>query len=491
LIRIFLLSIILIQTPLVLAKDKIVVGSKNFIESYILAEIIALTIEKEGEVDVERKFGLGGTGIIFEALKNGNIDLYPEYSGTIEKVILKQDTTDIPHMNSLLSKHNLMVNAQFKLNNTYALALTEEKFKEFGITKISQLKGRPNIATAFTHEFIKREDGLNALQKHYQFKLTNIIAMEHALAYEALETAKVQMIEVYSTDGKIKKLNLKILEDDRSFFPRYIGLILANKDIKDKYPRTWNALMKLNGKIDTDEMTNLNSMAEVYKIPYAVVAKKYFSNKTENVSYKRQIQWNKIIDRTIEHLKLVFISCLFSFIIGVPLGIFAYLSNSFRQPVLLLVGAVQTIPSLALLCFLIPLFGIGVFPSLIALFLYGLLPIVRGTYSGLISIDPLLNESADSLGLTLVQKLQHIKLPLASIHIMSGIKTSAVISVGTATLAALIGAGGLGTFIMTGLALNDTNIILQGAIPATMLSFAAHVFFYILDKLIIPKGLRT
>ena len=138
---------------------------------------------------------------------------------------------------------------------------------------------------------------------------------------------------------------------------------------------------------------------------------------------------------------------------------------------------------MALLCFLIPIFGIGTLPSLVALFLYGLLPIVLSTFTGIKTLDPRLIEAADSLGLTSWQKIKLIEVPLAFPQILAGIKTSAIINIGTATLAALIGAGGYGAPIITGLALNDMPTVLQGAIPAALMAFMVHGIFEVIERL--------
>jgi osmoprotectant transport system permease protein len=144
---------------------------------------------------------------------------------------------------------------------------------------------------------------------------------------------------------------------------------------------------------------------------------------------------------------------------------------------------------LALLCFLIPLFGIGLVPSLVALALYGLLPIVRNTYTGIKSLDNELIEISTVIGLDRLQRLKIVELPMSSLHILAGIKTSAIISVGTATLAAFIGAGGYGTLIVTGLALNDVPTILSGAVPASIMAVVLHAVFELLDRIFVPRGL--
>jgi len=177
--------------------------------------------------------------------------------------------------------------------------------------------------------------------------------------------------------------------------------------------------------------------------------------------------------------------------IGIPLGIWAARSPGAAQPVLATVGLIQTIPSLALLAFLIPLLGaIGIWPALVALFLYALLPIVRNTHSGIVDIAPNLRESAQALGIAPAARLRLVELPLAARSILGGIKTSAVINVGTATIAAFIGAGGYGERIVTGLALNDNQMLLAGAIPAAALALLVNWSFELLDRRLIPEGVR-
>jgi len=194
---------------------------------------------------------------------------------------------------------------------------------------------------------------------------------------------------------------------------------------------------------------------------------------------------------TGQHLMLVFVSLAAAVLIGVPLGIWAARAPAAAQPILGTVSVIQTIPALALLAFLIPLLGrIGTVPALIALFLYSLLPIVRNTHSGLADIAKSLRESAQALGLPAAAQLRLVELPLAARSILAGVKTSAVISVGTATIAAFIGAGGYGERIVTGLALNDNAVLLAGAVPAAALALLVQVLFDALDRWLIPAGLR-
>lgn len=173
-----------------------------------------------------------------------------------------------------------------------------------------------------------------------------------------------------------------------------------------------------------------------------------------------------------------------------PVGVLLSIFPGVSKPVLYFSGLLQTIPSIALLAIMIPLFGIGIFPAIVALFLYALLPILRNTATGIFSVDPIIKKVASGMGLTRWQRLRYVEIPLAMPQIFAGIKTAAVINIGTATLAAFIGAGGLGEFIVTGLALNDTGLILRGAIPAAILAILIEFTFEMIERLYIPKHLK-
>jgi osmoprotectant transport system permease protein len=252
------------------------------------------------------------------------------------------------------------------------------------------------------------------------------------------------------------------------------------------------ALRKLEGTIDEPRMIRLNAEAERTK-DYVRAANLNFENGAGSTSSPAGESFSHKLKRwTLRHLELAGLSLLLSIVVGVPLGILASRGGVVGQSILGFAGVVQTIPSLALLALLVPLpfFGISVRTAITALFLYGLLPIVRNTATGLQDIPRSIRESAIALGLEPGARLRKIFLPIASRSILAGIKTSAVINVGTATLAALIGAGGLGEPILSGLNLNDHVTILQGAIPAAVLALLVQSLFDFLDRVLIPKGLR-
>ena len=467
------------------------VGTKSFTESFILGEIVADVIEQTGETRVERTFGLGGTAVVYRAILHGDIDVYPEYTGTLSQAILKKpEISGVEEVRRELQGTGLTIGGPLGFNNTYALAVRRDTAEKLELRTISDLVQHPELTGAFSTGFSDREDGWPGLQESYGLKLADVRVMEHALTYEALVQGDVDVIDIYSTDGKLERLDLVILEDDQGFFPLYEAVLIVREDFIERYPETWRALQaRLEGQLDQAQMVHMNALADLDRKSIHLVAAEFFgrdlSDEQDDLRYLQDI--GKL---TVDHLYLVLVSLGVATLLGVPLGIVAARHRTLGQAELMLVGVLQTIPALALLCFMIPLFGIGKLPALVALTLYALLPIVRNTYSGLISIDPQLLDIAGVLGLDRWQRLSRIELPLASLHILSGVKTSAVWTVGSATLAAFIGGGGYGDLIIRGLALDDVALILAGAVPAALMALAIHGLFEVADRLLIPHGLR-
>jgi osmoprotectant transport system permease protein len=296
-------------------------------------------------------------------------------------------------------------------------------------------------------------------------------------------------MDLYSTDAKIARFHIRVLDDDRQFFPAYDALLLHRADAPARFPAAFEAFRTLEGRIDAASMVRLNARAEIDKIPFAQVAGEYLGRSAQGARTLWSALFAPDFGRLLaEHLGLVFGSLAVAAVIGVPLGMLAARSRVLAQPVLVLTGLIQTLPSLALLAFLIPLTGtIGVWPALIALFLYALLPIARNTHAGLVQVPKGLLQAGTALGLTSRQILAHVKLPLALPTIMAGVKTSAVINVGTATIAAFIGAGGFGERISQGLALNDHTVLLAGALPAAALALAVHALFEAVEWTCLPR----
>lgn len=457
----------------------IVVSSKNFSESYLLGEIMAQRLERAG-YDVKRKFGLGGTLICYEALVKGEIDIYAEYTGTLSRVILKLDGNPArSQLDEYLSRRNLQLLDSFGFDNTYALTLKETLAAELGISQISDLVGKENLAIAFSHEFLNREDGWPGLARTYGLS-AKPIGIEHGLAYQAIDDGKIQITDAYSTDGDLERYGLRVLRDDKRYFPQYLAMPLIRQDLPQGAKKV---LQELSGLINDDNMRALNGQVVIEKRSFAEVAEKFLAEQGLGKSGGQEdLFWHKLGANTLTHLKLTAIALALGCLVGLPLGMLIFRSRSLSRIMLYIAGLLQTIPSIALLALMIPLFGIGEVPAIIALFLYSLLPILRSTITALVSIDPLLKRIAEAIGLTRRQQLLHVLIPLSLPNVLSGIKTAAIISIGTATLAAFIGAGGLGEPIVTGLALNDTGLILQGAIPAACLAIIAELMFELLER---------
>jgi osmoprotectant transport system permease protein len=485
----FLPFLILFATAVSAAAQPVIIGSKKFTESYVLGEIAKRKLTDDG-IPAEHRQGMGGTIILWEALRGGQIDVYPEYTGTITQEILKSDQQlEIQQIENALGKIGIGMTEPLGFNNTYALVMRRDRAQQLGIRAISDLQKHPELRIGLTHEFLDRRDGWRPLAMEYQLNPRSVIGIDHALGYAALQNGSIDVKDAYSTDAKIAEFNLVVLKDDRKFFPRYDSVFLFRSSLPISAIAT---LRKLEGTIDEEKMIRLNAEAESTK-NYARAANLYFEHGAgSTITFVDESLAHKLARWTLRHLELAGFSLLLSVLIGIPLGIFASRGGATGHVILGFTGIVQTIPSLALLALLVPLpfFGISARTAVAALFLYGLLPIVRNTATGLQDIAQPIRDSAIALGLESGARLRKIYLPIASRSILGGIKTSAVITVGTATLAALIGAGGLGEPILSGLNLNDHATILQGAIPAAVLALVVQWFFDFLDRVLIPKGLR-
>ena len=468
--------------------DPVVIGSKKFTESYVLGEIARRALSDAG-VATEHRQGMGGTIILWQALQGGQIDVYPEYTGTIAQEILKNgQQLSFHEIRDALGKFGVGMTEPLGFDNTYALVMRRSEAQRLGIRTISDLRKHPELKIGLTHEFLDRQDGWQPLRERYGLPQQSVIGIDHALGYVALANGSIDVKDAYSTDAKIEENDLVVLEDDLRFFPKYEAVFLFRSSMS---PGAISALRRLEGTLDEKRMIHLNTEAERTK-NYTFAANLYFEDGERSTNSVGESFPQKLVRWTLRHLELAGFSLLLSVIIGIPLGIVASRGGLIGQGILGFASVVQTIPSLALLALLVPLpfFGISVRTAITALFLYGLLPIVRNTASGLQDVPRSLRESAVALGLSPFTRLWEIYLPMASRSILSGIKTSAVINIGTATLAALIGAGGLGEPILSGLNLNDHATILEGAVPAALLALLVQWFFDVLDRVLIPKGLR-
>lgn len=473
--------------------DSIKVGSKRFPESNLLAEMISQLIENKTNLTVDRKFGLGSTSICFEAINSGNIDIYPEYTGTGLTAVLKEEIkSNDPQKvfdqvyKGFKEKYKLIWLDSLGFNNTYAIAINK-KIDAKNISDLEKLKD--SLHVAFSHEFINRDDGYKGLSKYYGFSFNDVKGMEHGLVYKSIQTGDIDLTDAYSTDGNLIKYNLVLLKDDKGFFPPYYAAPIIREEVLNDHPELKEVIGSL--KINDQEIIDLNYKVEVKGESFEQVAKNFLIDKKlikgEKTDNAKELP---VVRLLIDHIALTLIATSMSILIGLPLGIFISKYSSFASPVLSFAGVIQTFPSLAILGFMIPLFGIGKTPAIAALFLYGLLPIIRNTYTGITSIDPALKEAGKGMGMTPAQIMLNLELPLSVKIIMAGIRTAMVINIGTATLAAFIGAGGLGELIVTGLSLNDNETILWGAIPAAVLALVVDFLLARLERLLEPKGLK-
>lgn len=470
---------------------KIKIGSKKFTESVILGEIVNHLLKSTGEQPIYLR-ELGGTRVLWNALLKGEIDIYPEYTGTIsEEILAGEEVHSEEEIRQALIKRGIKMTDALGFNNTYAIGMKEEVAEKLKIRKISDLQRHPDLKFGFGNEFMDRGDGWPILRRHYNLPQQNVRGLDHDLAYRGLEKGIIQAIDTYSTDAKIRYYNLRLLEDDMNHFPAYNAVILYRSDLEERAPHAVTVLKKIENKISRLEMVKMNFRANMEMIPENRIAADFLSESLslETESYE-ETAISRLLRLTTEHLYLVTISLSAAILTSIPLGIVSAKRTTLGQIILAIVGVLQTIPSLALLVFMIPLLGIGGPPAITALFLYSLLPIVRNTYTGLHDIPSHIRESAEALGLPPGARLRLVELPMASRPILAGIKTSAVINVGTATLGALIGAGGYGQLILTGIRLDNISLILQGAVPAAVLALIVQGGFEALERFFVPKGLR-
>jgi osmoprotectant transport system permease protein len=473
------------------AQTTITVGSKKFTESYILAEIAKTLLNRAGFQAVHRE-GIGGTIILWQALLHGDIGVYPEYTGTISEEILKSPAAmSTEAMRAALASQGIGMSSSLGFNDSYTLIMRRSQAEALGIKTISDLKRHPGLRAGPTPEFLGRQDGWAPLVVRYSLAFASVRGIEHGLGYAALANGSIDVKEAYTTDARLAGDVFLPLADDLHFFPQYQAVFLYRLDLPE---RAVAVLRSLEGQICETQMIALNSKAETAK-NYAAAAEAFFKDQSGEAERppegpRRRHLLAALPRLTGQHLTLVAISLIAAILVSIPLGIVASKPGLVSELILGVAGVIQTIPSLALLAFMIPVFGIGQTPAIVALFLYSLLPIIRSTATGIMTIPASLRQAATGLGLRPGARLWYVDLPIASQSILSGIKTSAVINVGTATLAGLIGGGGYGEPIQSGLQLNDTPTILSGAIPAAILALAVQAAFSGLDRLLIPKGLR-
>ena len=491
----------------------IVIGSKNFGESRLLAEIFAQTLESNG-FEVERRFDLAGTAVVFRALRSGDVHVYPEYTGTGWITLLGRDIGGSAAevlagvRREFRERHDLVWLAPLGFENAYEVAVRREVAERRNLRTIADLaRDDEGLRYAFGFEFQEREDGLVGLRRAYGLDPENVVSMQQTLKYAAAGDGEIDVLDVYTTDGLVLVHDLVLLEDPAGVFPPYQAAPLAHGPTLRDNPAMATALARLSGTLDHERMRGLNKRAEVDGEPIERIAADFLEElgvlesdraartrarageggRDRNVIEVLADDPAALGQRTVEHLVLVFGALTLSILVAVPLGLALERRASSAETVIRGIGVLQTIPSIALLAFMIPLLGVGAKPAIAALFLYGLYPIVRNTFTGVRDADPNASLSALALGMTPRQVLVQVKLPLAVPVILAGVRTAAVISVGTATLAAFIGAGGLGEPIVAGLQLDDTGIILSGAMPAAVLALAVDALLALAERALRPR----
>lgn len=489
----------------------LVVASKDFTESRLLAEIVAQLIEARTDLEVEHMANLGGTVVCWEALLAGEVDLYVEYTGTAWAVLLKENGAIADPLQTFLhvqaeSRRRFDVEwlPGFGLNNTYAMALDAERAAEWDVSRISDLaKVGDQVRAGFSVEFINREDGWLGMSRAYADLGFEPRGMEHTLAYAALERGELDLIDAYSTDGKLAKLDVVTLEDDLGFFPPYNAAPIVRGATLERFPELRDVLWPLAFAIDDRRARDLNARVEVDGRGFEEVALEFLresellaAGEAEEPqatgSARLEAGLRRLPRLLLQHIGLVALSVGLAALLAIPLGLLGARRPRLKRLMLGCASVMQTVPSLALLAFLIALPGIGLGApaAIVALVLYAVLPILRNTSTGLDTVEPALLEAARGMGLSPSQVLWRIQLPMAARTILAGLRTAAVICVGVATLAAFIGAGGLGAPIVEGLYLNDTQLILLGAVPAALLALLVDALLALLEHRVTPRGLR-
>lgn len=467
------------------------IGSKAMTETAVLGYMVAELAHQQG-IDSRQHPSMSGTRVLWNAILRGDIDTYVDYTGTLKEEIFSKERPDTrEELEALLQEHGLVMSKSLGFANTYAFGMKEEEAERLSITSISDLKAHPNLRFGFSSEFMERADGWPGVRASYDLPHTNVTGMDHELVYKGLAKGAIDVAELYTTDGEIAHYDLRVLKDDKEHFPEYEAVLLFRKDAIERYPKLKDVMRQMEGSIDEATMAKFNAMSKIGGQTEQTVSQKMLGEVyAVDAALGETTLAERIRDRSMEHLFLVGVSLFFAVILAIPLGIIAARRPRLGQVVLAVTGVLQTIPSLALLVFMIPLFGVGSIPAMFALFVYSLLPIVRNTYAGLRGISPELIESAEAIGLYPGPRLWLVELPLASRSILAGIKTSAVINVGTATLGAFIGAGGYGQPILTGIRRDDLSTIMEGAVPAAVLAVIVQLLFEVSERYVVPKGLR-
>lgn len=490
------ISIFLSPWPSLAASKTFYIGSKKFTESVILGEALNLALQQKN-LPSKHKAEIGGTRLLWNALLAGDIDAYPEYSGTLAEEIVRKKNLSLEELRQELKAFGIGMSSPLGFNNTYALGIKNKVADKLNLFKLSDLIDHPELKLGFSAEFLQRQDGWPGLKKLYRLPQDNLKGLDHDIAYRALDSGDIDVTDLYSTDAEIQYHELRVLTDNLAYFPRYEAVFLYRLSTAQEHPEFLQTIQQFSGAISESTMIELNKKAKIDKMSSPVVAS-YLLQKMSGLTVATYTpnRFERILSTTEEHLRLVFLSLFLAVLVAIPMGISASKYHNWGKFILGAVSGIQTIPAIALLVILIKplnilgLNGIGTTPAFIALFLYSLLPIVRSTHAGLEQISPSLREIAAVLNLSAHTRLLKIELPLALPYILAGIKTSAVINVGFATIGALVGAGGYGQSILSGIRLDNYSLILEGAIPAIVMALSVQWLFDVIEGHVVSPGLK-
>lgn len=493
---VFLLSLlVLVASPPSLAHGQqtdstLTVGSKKFTENVILGWMGTHLLRSE-ELPATHREELGGSRFLWEALRRGDIDAYPEYTGTLLREILSDVDVTRETLADTLARYGVAMSQPLGFNNTYALGMRADRADSLGIRTIGDLRDHPDLTFGFTNEFMDRGDGWPSLRAAYDLP-QSARGIDHDLAYRGLQSGQLDVIDLYSTDAEIERYDLRVLEDTKDHFPSYQAVFLYRRDLQTRAPAAVDALTRLEGQLPADTMQALNARSAIDQVDEAQVAA-HFVNRTLGLAttFAPDTRAERLRRYTADHLVLVGVSLALAVLLGLPLGIVAAKRRLLGPGILAVVGIIYTIPALALLALMVPLLGLGRVPAITALTLYSLLPIVWTTYTGLQDLPGPLLESAKALGLSPAATLWRVELPLAARSILAGIKIAVIINIGAATLGALIGAGGYGQPILTGIRRANLGLILEGTVPAAVLTILLLGVLEGIERALLPRSMQT
>ena len=495
------------------------VGSKHFTEQKILGYMVAELIEARTDLEADRgAIGLSGTKMAFQAVQSGEIDLYPEYTGTGWVNILDEEYEPGMTPDDILQqvrqtfreKWNLTWLDPLGFENSYAFAMREAHAEKLGITKVSDLEGHlDDLQPGFDHEFVDRPEFKRIPDVYgFEFKEREIRLLQPSLMYPAIQAEEVDLIDAFTTDGRVDAYNLRLLEDDKGLFPPYDACLLVRQEVLDEHPELRDALGQLSGRFTMEDMRRLNfEVADTEASPECVAHNFLVEEGLLPDGQKRDCggglpEWVPgfaaawinfgIWGQLLRHIKLVAAAMAMAIVVGVGAGLALTRFRTLAPPMLGLASIIQTVPSLALLALMIPIWGIGQPASIAALFLYAVLPILRNTYTAVDEVDPAVIEVGKGMGMTDFQILWKVEIPLCLPVVMAGIRTSMVICVGIATLCTFAAAGGLGDIIWMGMQKGQrgTSYILAGVVPAVVLALSLDGLIALLQYLLTPKGLK-